>query len=372
MLIGIDASRATVDRRTGVEGYSINVIQHLLTLPSEHRFRLYFRDAPPNDLFSTGDHVEWQVIRRPRLWTHTGLGWAVRRDKPDALFVPSHVLPWPGLGGVPSVVTVHDLGYRHYPDKHPLFDRLYLSWSTGHSARLARRVIAVSEATAHDLVALNGVPKEKVTVVHSGVDSLLHPVKDDRRIAEVKKKLGIRGAYLLHVGSLRPRKNLQTLIDAFSIVKQDNPDLQLVLAGSQSWGYQRLIRHIHKTGMSEDVVLPGYVDDNDLPALYSGAIVYVFPSLYEGFGFPALEAMACGTPVACSNSSSLPELVGDAALTFAPSDVTGMAKAIQKLVQDKALRRGLVQKGFSRVENFTWRTCAQQTLAVIEEAASGV
>jgi hypothetical protein len=145
MIIGIDASRATVRRRTGTEGYSFNVIRGLIELGAAHQFRLYFRDDPPEDLFPARPNVEHVVIRRSRLWTHVGLRAALRANRPNVLFVPAHVIPWPNAMGVPAVVTIHDLGYLYYPEKHPLFDRLYLNWSTRHSARMARRVIVESD-----------------------------------------------------------------------------------------------------------------------------------------------------------------------------------------------------------------------------------
>src|SRR5688572_960512 len=155
MLIGIDASRATVQQRTGTEGYSYHILRGLIEQGAEHTFRLYFRDAPSPDLLPDASNFDIRIIGQKRLWTHVGLGPTVRRERPDVLFVPSHVVPWPDTGSVPSVVTTHDLGYLHYPDKHPLIERLYLDWSTRHSATAARRVIAVSNATKHDLVAFN-------------------------------------------------------------------------------------------------------------------------------------------------------------------------------------------------------------------------
>ncbi|MEJ2148004.1 MAG: glycosyltransferase family 1 protein [Chloroflexota bacterium] len=370
MIIGIDASRATVRRRTGTEGYSLNVICGLLEQGAEHRFRLYFRDDPPEDLFPTAPNVEHVVIRRKRLWTHVGLRHALRSDRPDVLFVPAHVVPWPNTMGVPAVVTIHDLGYLYYPEKHPLLSRLYLNWSTRHSARTARRVIAVSKATAHDLVALNGVPEEKIRVVYSGVDKILKPVKDEAQIERLRQRLGIPGPYLLHVGSLQPRKNLTRLLEAFDQIKNTAGPLTLVLAGQHGWEYHRFEERIKQMGLNGRVILPGYVPDEDLAALYSGALIYVFPSLHEGFGFPVLEAMACGTPVVCANTSSLPELVGDAAMTVAPSDVYGMSEALLRLLNDRSLRQDLIKRGIERAGMFTWEACARHTLEVLVEAAA--
>lgn len=369
MLIGIDASRATVTQRTGTEGYSLHIIRSVIEQGKAHRFRLYFRDDPEPELIEPSERVEIQVIRRPRLWTHTGLGPVVNRQRPDVLFVPSHVVPWPGAG-VPSVFTAHDLGYHHYPEKHPLPSRLYLDWSTRHSANTATRVIAVSHATAHDLTLLNGIPADKIRVVHSGVDPQLAPVTDEARIRALRTRLGVEGPFVLHVGSLQPRKNLTRLVEAFDRVKDAVPGLQMVLAGRRGWAYQPIFDRISQLGLADRVLVPGYVADEDLATLYSAASVYAFPSLYEGFGFPALEAMACGTPVVCSNVASLPEITGDAALSFAPTDVVGMANALHRVLTDPVLHADLGARGTRQAARFTWEAAGRETLNVLEEAAN--
>ncbi len=372
MLIAIDASRATVLQRTGTEGYSLHIIRGLIKQGQEHRFRLYFRDPPEAGLIAPADNVEVQVIARRWLWTHAGLGPAVRRtrpQRPDVLFVPAHVIPWPGTGPVPAVFTAHDLGYLHYPDKHPFLSGQYLDWSTRHSAHVARRVIADSKATKHDLVALNGVPESKIRVVYCGVDAQLSPVEEPARIDDLRQRLGISGPFVLHVGSLQPRKNLVRLVEGFAQVMDEVDGLQLVLAGRLGWDYQPIFDQIEQLGLGERVLLPGYVSDQDLATLYSAAAVYAFPSLYEGFGFPALEAMACGTPVICANTSSLPEIVGDAALVFAPTDVEGLALALRRTLTEADLREQLIARGFERVKQFTWEKAASATLDVLLEAA---
>lgn len=369
MLIGIDASRATVSQRTGTEGYSLHLIRGLIDQGAEHRFRLYFREVPPADIVPQQDNIEIRIIERRRLWTHIGLRAEILRNPPDILFVPAHVIPWPGIGRVPSVVTIHDLGYLHYPETHPLWERLYLDWSTRHSASVARRVIAVSKATAHDLTVLNGVPDGKIRVVYSGVDKLLQPVDNPEKIATLHQRLGIRGPYILHVGRVQPRKNLSRLVEAFARIRDSVDGLTLVLAGRELRDHRQIKARISKQGIEDRVVLPGYIADEDLAALYSGAEAYAFPSLYEGFGFPVLEAMACGTAVVCSNTSSLPELVGDAALTVAPTDTSALADALRRLLTDQALRATLIERGLERAKRFTWEASARATLDVLLEAA---
>jgi glycosyltransferase involved in cell wall biosynthesis len=368
MLIAIDASRAANLYRTGTEGYSLHVIRGLIAQGQQHHFHLYFRDEPPPDLLPAYDNIAYSVIGRQRLWTHMALGPAIRRDRPDVLFVPSHVIPWPGVGSTPSVVTIHDLGYLHYPQAHPLVDRLYLDWSTRHSAKVARRVIAVSQTTADDLSALNGIDPGKIRVVHSGMGSG-KAAEQRQSIQEVRERFGIPGRYILHVGSLHPRKNLARLAEAFARIDDRPDDLRLVLAGRPGWGYQQLLATIADLELAEKVILPGYVSDAERAALYDGALIYAFPSLYEGFGFPALEAMAHNVAVVCSNTSSLPELAGDAALTINPLDIQGLADALKRLLVDDGLRRDLIKRGSQRVRLFTWEACARSTLSVLQEAA---
>lgn len=362
MLIAIDASRAAHVHRTGTEGYNLSIIRALIALEQDHRYILYFRDEPPHNLLPAYPNVEYQVIRRARLWTHTALGPAVRRARPDVFFVPAHVIPWPGLGMGPAVVTIHDLGYLRFPGSHPLIDRIYLDWSTRHSTSVARRVIAVSQATADDLVDLSGVSRQKIRVVYSGVDVGM-------AAAPLPERFGIPGPYILHVGSIHSRKNLVRLVEAFALVKDTLDDLSLVLAGHPGWEYDRLLEKIDELGLAERVILPGYVSDEERSALYQGAGAYAFPSLYEGFGFPVLEAMAYGIPVVCSNTSSLPELAAGAALMVDPLDTQGLADAIKRLLVEETLRRDLVQRGLRRVELFSWESCARSTLDVLIEAA---
>jgi glycosyltransferase involved in cell wall biosynthesis len=368
MLIGIDASRAATQERTGTENYSLQLIRHLLALESGHRYRLYFNRPPTVELFPMRADLELRVMPFPRLWTHLRLSWEMARQPPDVLFVPAHVLPL--VHPRSSVVTVHDLGYRHYPEAHPLLDRLYLDLSTRYNARAARRVIAVSQATQDDLVQHYGIEPDKITVVYSGWDERMRPVEDEATIEGVKARYHVRGEYVLYVGTLQPRKNLGRLLEAFGLLRkraQRGEAPGLVIAGRKGWLYDQITQQVERLGLESEVVFPGYVPQDDLPALLSGARLFVFPSLYEGFGLPVLEAMACGTPVLCSNVSSLPEVAGDAALLVDPLDVKGMAKAMNRLLQDEGLRTELVERGYRQVRQFSWERCARETLAVLEE-----
>jgi glycosyltransferase involved in cell wall biosynthesis len=314
----------------------------------------------------------------PRLWTHVRLSWEMLADPPDLLFVPSHVLPL--VHPRRSVVTVHDLGFLYHPEAHTLSQNFYLRWSTRHNARAATRILADSQATRRDLVRHYSIPDSKIAVVYPGRDETLAPVTDPALLSAVRARYGLAGLYLLYIGTLHPRKNLVRLVQAFGSFLQSSADgsgapvtsLQLVLAGQKGWLYDDILAQVRKLGLSDRVVLTGYVPDADLPALLSGALAFVFPSLYEGFGLPLLEAMACGTPAICSDASSLPEVAGDAALLVDPTDTEALADALARLVVDEGLRRELVERGFRQMQRFSWRRCAEETLRVLEEVGRGL
>jgi glycosyltransferase involved in cell wall biosynthesis len=370
MLIGIDASRATVARRTGTENYSLQLIRGLLRQGAGVYWRLYTNRPAPAGLFETRDI---RSIPFPRLWTHMRLSWEMVRQPPDVLFVPAHVLPL--VHPRRSVVTVHDLGYLSYPEAHKAADRRYLDWSTRWNAAQAAAVLADSQATKDDLVRAYRADPGRVHVIYLGRDEALIAVRDPEGLAAVRGRYGLAERYLLYVGTLQPRKNLSRLIDAFARLvgtpagAAEPAGLQLVLAGRQGWLYDDLYAQVQRLGLAGRVRFPGYVADADLAALYSGALAFIFPSLYEGFGMPVLEAQACGVPVMTSNNSSLPEVAGDAALLVDPHDVDAIAAAMARLAADPVLRADLAERGLANVKRFSWEKCARETLAVLEQVA---
>jgi glycosyltransferase involved in cell wall biosynthesis len=382
MLIGIDASRATAARRTGTEMYSLHLIRALLAQGEGHRFRLYFNQAPAPGLFPGG--ADKRVMPFPRLWTHLRLSREMKSAPPDVLFVPSHVLPV--VHPPRCVVTVHDLGYHYYPEAHTLFQNVYLRWSTRYNARTATRILADSDATREDLLRYYGIPEERITVVYPGRDETLMPVKDPQALNVVRDRYGLSAPYFLYVGTLQPRKNLVRLVHAFAALTSASrarseptdgradrvSEPLLVLAGQKGWLYEEILANVRKLGLEDRVILTGYVQDADLPGLLSGALAFVFPSLYEGFGLPVLEAMACGTPVICSNVSSLPEVGGDAALQIDPLDTEALAEAMRQVSADEGLRTTLVERGYEQVLRFSWQRCASQVLQVLEDVGRGL
>jgi len=367
MLIGIDASRAVVAQRTGTENYSLYLIRALLQEGHSHRFRLYFNQAPPEGLFVRDERVSWRVIPCPRLWTHVRLAWEVALHSPDVLYVPAHVLPL--FHPRHCLATVHDLGYLHYPETHTRWGRWYLDWSTRFNVRVAGRVIVDSQATADDLASFYGVNPTKIVLAYPAGAEGFAPVTDPKALEAVRLNYGTGQRYFLHVGTLQPRKNLTTLIQAFASLvarRAVADDMRLVLAGKRGWLYKEIVELARGLAIQDRVVFTGYVAEQDLPALLSGALAYVLPSWYEGFGLPVLEAMSCDAPVVCSNVSSLPEVAGEAALLFDPADASALAQAMLQVYADSALRQELVARGRERVRAFNWQRCARQVLTAIE------
>lgn len=372
MIIGIDASRTITGRRTGTEAYAYHLICALIPLATArgHRLCLYFNQLPSDNLFVDWGDIERVVIPQRRLWTHLRLGRELRRRPPDVFFTPAHVIPL-GYRGA-AVATVHDLGYEYFPEAHPRRQLAYLRWSTRHNARVGRRVIVDSRATGNDLVKFYGTDPAKIDVVYPGIDPNLRRVEDPATIAETAARCGIQSPYLLYLGTLQPRKNLVRLVEAFAQSGLHAEGYSLVLAGKPGWLADPLLTAIRSLSslVGGQVLLPGYVAEADKAALLSGATALVFPSLYEGFGFPVLEAQACGTPVVCSDTSSLPEVAGAGALLVDPLDTEALAGAMRQIIDEEKIRRELIDRGQINRRRFAWATAAGQILEIFESGAA--
>ena len=384
MLIGIDASRALRAQATGTERYAQEIIRALLALPEAraHRWRLYVHaPAELSAFLPTGGAqapaVEMCLLPWRRAWTHRALAREVLRRPPGVLFVPAHVVPFvlPARRLPPAVVTVHDLGYRAFPQAHPLRGRLYLDWATRWSVHAAARVIAVSAATRRDLAHAYGAPPARVAVVHEAAAPV--PPLTAGEIAAVQARYGLARPYALYVGTLQPRKNLVRLLQAYASLhgaplSAADPGFDLVLAGAPGWLSAPILdeaARLERGGLAGRIHLPGYVPDGDRAALLRGARLFCYPSLYEGFGLPILEAQSAGAPVVTARNSSLPEVAGDAALLVDPEDVDALAAAMLRLARDEELRQRLIRAGYENISRFSWEKAARETLAVLEQAA---
>ena len=305
-----------------------------------------------------GSNFSWHATRLTKRWLerlwyrlHLPLSIETWTGPVDLFHQPDFVLP-PVRSGTPTVLTVHDLSFVREPDSvMPGMTRHLNRW-VPWSVEQADHVIAVSEATRQDLIDLYQTPPEKISVLYHGVTPEFRPIRDPYCLAQVRQKYGPGPQpFILSVGTIQPRKNYQRLLQALA---QIDPAYRLVIAGSKGWYYETIFAEVKKLGLADRVYLPDFVADADLPALYSAASLFVYPSLYEGFGLPVLEAMACATPVIVSNRSSLPEVVGTAGLLVDPLAVEAMAATIAEVLANQDLQRQLVQNGLIQAAKFTW------------------
>ncbi|MBV9132094.1 MAG: glycosyltransferase family 4 protein [Chloroflexi bacterium] len=364
MLIGVDASRITRPRRTGTENYSLHVLRHLLASDAENAYRLYLSANLPPGLLELSPRATTKLIRLPRLWTQLGLSREMLSNPPDVLFVPSHVLPLATPGK--SVVVIYDVGHRFFPRAHGLAEWLYVEWAIRRHVRIASRVISISEASKRDLVRLYGADPNRIDVAYPATAPSFKPASP-AEVERVKQHYGLAQRYILHLGTIKPRKNLPRLVRAFAKARLP-PDTQLALGGMTTFGGGAVERAVHETGLGKRLRRLSYVPDADLPALYSGAACVAIVSLYEGFGMPALEALACGAPLLIGDRGSLPEIGADAAVVVDPLDVEAIATGLERIVNDNRLSAELRERGPRRAAQFEWPVAAQVTRNALERA----
>lgn len=388
MHIGIDASRAFLKERTGTEEYSYQLIKALTEIDRKNNYTLYIRDKSATT-FPLPSNFRFKMITFPRFWTQAGLALECLRHPPDTLFIPAHTLPVLHRPGLQTVVTIHDLGSEFLPQHHQFPQKLYLNKSTAYAVHHATRLIAVSRSTKNDLINKLHCNPQKISVIHEGYDNekflpcrQAGKIENDRSQSKIKKvleKYKIKDPYILFVGTIQPRKNLLRLIEAFAKVlksskRKKEKDLRLVVVGKPGWMHKEIYAAPRKFGIEEKVRFLGYVPKDVLPVFYQNAICFVLPSLYEGFGLPVLEAMACGCPVLTSKVSSLPEIAGGAAILVDPYDVGDIAKNLQLItcpsgrrVENLQLRKIMIERGLKQIQKFSWKRCAEETLQVLEK-----
>ncbi len=358
MQIGIDASRAVTQQRTGTEAYALQMIRHLVPLAHQkgHTVQLYFNQPPARPLTDTPHHAI--IMPFARLWTHIRLAAALHRNPPDIFFTPAHVIPLSYHGR--AVATIHDLGYERFPAAHTRQQVAYLKWSTRHNATRSHTILADSHATKNDLYALYGIQSDKIKVVYPA----LAPQVAQKPETTIKTNM----PYFLYIGTLQPRKNLVRLIAAFEQIAAMLPH-QLILAGKKGWQSDAIVEAAAHSPFRDRIRLLGFVSDERKATLLQHATALVFPSLYEGFGFPVLEAQRAGTAVLTANNSSLPEVAGDAALMVNAHDQDAIAGGMLQLALNGRLREHLITRGRKNIERFSWQQSAAHTLTLLEEAA---
>jgi len=375
MKIGIDYTSAAT-QGAGIGRYTRELMRALLALPSNNRYSFFYASRnhidtsnfqpPTSNLRRLPFHDKWLM----RVWHRLRVPLPVELvvGKVDLFHSPDFTLP-PTLSGVPTLLTVHDLSFIRDPDSAWPSLRAFLKKAVPRSVKRATHVLADSQATKNDLVELFGTPAAKITVLYSGVDARFTPVRDQAEIDRGCAKYQVPRPFILSVGTLQPRKNYGRLIEA---VAQFAPILphHLVITGGEGWLYETIFEQVKRLGLEDRVHFPGFVDDADLPALYSAADLFALVSLYEGFGLPLLEAMACGTPVIGSNVSSLPEVIGDVGLQVDPRNVDDIAHALRQMIDQPELRERSIGLGLERAKMFTWDKAARELLGIYDQVAS--
>lgn len=369
MHIAIDA-HAVGAKLGGNESYAVNLIEALAQIDSVNHYTIYITTNEARDRFDRrwpNFKVRATLPHTPLIRIPLTLSAELRKHPVDVLHVQFTAPPFCPC---PVVVSIHDLSFEHLPQTFNRRSRTQLRLTVRHSARRAARILSLSEHTRRDIIETYGIIAARINAIPLAAPEHFAPVEDNRELQRVRHNYGIDGEYILSVGSIQPRKNLARLLKAYALLRGDNSAdklPKLVLVGKCAWLYDETLRALDETGVKDAVILTGYIPQADLPALYSGALCFVYPSYFEGFGLPPLEAMKCGAPVIVGNRTSLPEVVGDAALTVDPFDVEAIASAIRSLINDPLLREELSSKGRKRAGTFDWRETARRTLAVYEE-----
>lgn len=367
--IVVDVS-AAVHHRAGLGRYAAELVKALIPLLPD-RLAIFYHDARRADLFPPLDLLPARPHPLPaKPWRLQVMLADFLRRPMDALVGPAclfhateHLLP--PFRNLPSVFTLHDLVFRLYPETHMPLNRWFLTLMMPRFLRRADAVIAISECTRQDAIRWYRVPEERIHVVYEGVDARFRPAPLER-VAAVRARYRLPDRFILYVGTIEPRKNLPTLFAAYRSLLERWPDLGLVVAGRPGWLTEGTFRALRELGLEERVQFLGHVPDEDLPALYSAAAVFAFPSLYEGFGLPPLEAMACGTPVVVSDAAALPEIVGETGLRVPPDRPVDWAAALAALLSDESLRARFREAGLRRAARFRWEETAARTVEVYE------
>lgn len=362
----VDVS-AAVHRRAGLGRYAESLIRAMNELAPDRIGLFYNRESGIHPIQGL-DHLPTRTVRlgykpwRMLVWLGqlSHIGWD-RFFRDTLTFHATEHLLLP-LHSVPTVLTVHDLIFRRFPQYHKPLNRWYLNLTMPLYVKQATAIIAISQATKQDLISAYGVPADKIRVVYEAADPRFKP-QAEHEIARVRSKYSLPERYILFVGTIEPRKNLPRLLEAYRKVHRAGLTDALVVVGKRGWLVGDFFRKLEDETLPP-VILPGFVSDEDLPALYAGAQALAFPSLFEGFGLPMLEAMACGTPVVASRAGSLPEIGGDAAVYFDPESIEEMAEALERVLTDAELAEHLRRKGLARAKQFSWRKAARETLDI--------
>ncbi len=370
MKIGINGYEAVVPRfgytsegfpnRVGSAEVCFQLLGELSKLDKKNSYVIYLPSPPTKDMPEESANWKYRVVPAKRFWTLFALPKALRHDRPDIFFSPTHYSPF--FIPMKTVLTILDVSYKYFPEMFMKKDLYKLSWWGKYSVRRSKKIITISESSKDDIIKTYGISPKNVEVIHLGIKNL--PIVSMTK-EELFKKYSITAPYILFVGTLQPRKNVKRLIQAVSLLK--NKEVKLMVIGKKGWMYEEIISAPEKFGISDRVVFLHNVVNSELPLFYKYASLFVLPSLYEGFGLPILEAMKYRCPVITSNISSLPEAGGDAALYINPEDVSEIAEKIDEVLANTKLRERMIRLGDAQVKKFSWEKAAREVIQVFEE-----
>jgi glycosyltransferase involved in cell wall biosynthesis len=355
----------------GNESYATNLIEALAQIDHTNRYTLFVTKAAAIERFAD----RWPNFKVQRTLPHTPLvripltlSRELRRNPVDLLHVQYTAPPF---APCPIVTTIHDLAFEHLPETFNRRSWMQMRLTVRLTARRAAHIITVSDYSRADIIRTYRIPPERITVTPEAAAESFFPVRNETELKRIRETYGIQENYILSLSSIQPRKNLVRLIEAYSCLRGVRPEVklpQLVLVGKRGWLEHETFRAAERSALGNEILFTGYVPEGDLAALYSGAICFVYPSYFEGFGLPVVEAMQCGVPVIAGNRTSLPEVLGNAGVLFDPFDTQALVKSLTQVLGDPEYRAELSSKGLERARNFKWQKTAQMTLGVYERA----
>lgn len=370
--IWIDGFEANVPQRVGSGQVAIELLRNIERIDKKNDYTILLASSPLDDLPKERDGWKYKILKLNRLKTWLAIPFALytAQQKPDLIFSPTHYIP--RFSPVKRVVTIFDLAYLHFPQMFGKKDLIKLINWTKFSILKSDHIITISNFTKKDIIKNYNVSEAKITVAYPGYDKeKFRPISDTKRRSEILEKYHIDGRYIIYVGTIQPRKNLLRLIGAMKEIE----GVKLVIVGKtkglgrEGWMFEEILGAPQKFGIEDRVIFTGFVPTEDLPYLISGAEAFVWPSLWEGFGIPPLEAMACGTPVVVSDVSSLPEVVGDAGVIINQESITHIKEGILKILEDREFHQKMSKKGLEQAKKFSWEKMAKEVLVTFEKLA---
>ena len=359
MTIGVDGNEANVRKKVGVSIYTLNLLKYFKKQANNSlKFIIYLRKDPSSDLPEQNSYFQYKVIPGKFLWSQVYLPLELYRNKNiDVFFSPAHYIP--RFCPVPTVVTIHDLAYLYFEKDFLKKDLYQLKNWTKYSINKSTKIISVSKTTKNDIIKNYHVNEEKVTVIYNGFEK-----------PKITEKLKLKNEkFILFVGTIQPRKNISTLIDAFNKFKNNYPEFKLLIVGKKGWLYEDIINKVIDLKLENIVNFTDFVADDKLIFLYKNAFCLVLPSFYEGFGLPILEAMSYGCPTIVSQSSSLTEIGGNSSVYFDPKNTQDLLEKLTLLKENPELRNKLIEKGYQQIKKFSWENCGKMTLEILKQAA---